>query len=156
MEDLSFYILDIAENAIRAAANVVEVDIEERESEDVLTITISDNGRGMSQGQLQRAFDPFFTTKSDKRVGLGLPLLAQASREAGGETRVRAVPGGGTQVRATFSLSHVDRKPLGDIAATLKTLVASHPEVDFRLRYAQRDSETVFDTREVCHAEADH
>jgi signal transduction histidine kinase len=87
VEDLSLHILDIAENAIRAAASVVEVDVEERQGEDALTITISDDGRGMSREELDKALDPFFTTKSHKRVGLGLPLLAQAAREAGGDMR---------------------------------------------------------------------
>jgi anti-sigma regulatory factor (Ser/Thr protein kinase) len=156
VEDLSLHILDIAENAIRAAASVVLVDIEERQSEDELTITVSDNGRGMSREELDKALDPFFTTKSGKGVGLGLPLLAQAAREAGGDLRIDSTPGGGTRVHATFTRSHIDCKPLGDVVATLKTLVAGHSEVDFRFRYAREGSELVFDTREACHAEADH
>jgi hypothetical protein len=58
-------------------------------------------------------------------------------------------------VRATFSLSNIDIKPLGDINATLRTLVAGHPDVDFRFRSFGKHGEVVFDTRESTHGEAE-
>ncbi len=155
MEDLSLHILDLAENSIRASASLVEVEIEERPGEDLLIITISDNGRGMDREVLERIHDPFFTTKSGKRTGLGLPLLAAAARQAGGDLQVNSTPGEGSRVRATFSLSNIDTKPLGDINATLQTLVAGHPDVDFRFRSVGRNREVVFDTRESAHGEAE-
>ena len=155
MEDLSLHILDVAENAIRASASLIEIEIEERPGEDLLVIVISDNGRGMDLEVLERVHDPFFTTKSGKRTGLGLPLLAVAARQAGGDLQVSSTPGEGSQVRATFSLSNIDIKPLGDINATLRTLVAGHPDVDFRFRSSGKNGEVVFDTRESAHGEAE-
>lgn len=151
MEDLSLHILDIAENAIRASACFIEVEIEERPGEDLLVIVISDNGKGLEQKALDRVFDPFFTTKTGKKVGLGLPLLAQAARQAGGDLTVDSATGEGTTVKATFSLSNIDLKPLGNINETLKTLITGHPEVDFRFRYFDGNEEIVFDTRETGH-----
>ena len=149
MEDLSLHILDIAENAIKASATLIEIEIEEREEQDLLVITICDNGTGMESSALERALDPFYTTKKGKRIGLGLPFLAQAAEETGGNIEVRSIPGEGTEVRATFSLSHIDLKPLGDIAATLQTLIAGHPKVDIRFRYSGSDGEVEFDARET-------
>ena len=83
MEDLSLHVLDIAENSIAAKARRVAIRVEERRSKDRLVLEISDDGRGMSPRLLSRALDPFVTTKKAKRIGLGLPLLAQAARAAG-------------------------------------------------------------------------
>ena len=155
MEDLSLHILDVAENAINASASLIEVEIEERPSEDLLVIVITDNGEGMDQEELERVLDPFYTTKDGKRVGLGLPFLAEAARQAGGDLIISSTPGEGTEVKATFTLSNIDLKPLGDITATLQTLVVGHPEVDFKFRYASGDEEVAFDTREIVHGEAE-
>ena len=155
MEDLSLHILDVAENAINASASLIEVEIEERPSEDLLVIVITDNGEGMEQEELERVLDPFYTTKDGKRIGLGLPFLAEAARQAGGDLVVSSTLGEGTEVKATFTLSNIDLKPLGDITATLQTLVAGHPEVDFKFRYASGDEEVAFDTREIVYGEAE-
>ena len=98
---------------------------------------IQDNGCGMDSETLRRALDPFYSTKPGKRVGLGLPMLAQAAREAGGEMEVRAEPGRGTLIRATFRLSHPDLKPLGDMLATMGTLAFAHPEVAFVFEHSR-------------------
>lgn len=132
MEDLSLHILDVVENSIEANAQRVAIRIEESLSRDRLILEIVDDGRGMSPGKLARAVDPFFTTKKAKRIGLGLPLLAQAARAAGGKATLRSQPGRGTRVRATFRLSHIDLQPLGDIAETLTVLMVVHPDVHFR------------------------
>ena len=131
MEDLSLHVLDVAENAITAGADRIEVRIVEDSEEDVLRIEIKDNGRGMDEQTADRALDPFYTTKSGKRVGLGLPMLAQATREAGGKMEIRTAPGKGTLVRATFGLSHPDVKPVGDMIQTMATLVCAHPKAHF-------------------------
>ena len=154
MEDLSLHILDVAENSIRALATLIQVEIEERPDEDLLVITITDNGNGMATEEVERSLDPFYSTKNGRKVGLGLPFLADAAREAGGELKIVSTPGGGTSVRATFNLSHVDLKPLGDIPATLQTLLRAHPEIDFTFRYTAGGEDVVFDTRGLGHGEA--
>jgi nitrogen-specific signal transduction histidine kinase len=93
----------------------------------------------MNDEARKRSVDPFYTTKRGKRVGLGLPLLAQAAEEAGGELEVQSAPGKGTKVIATLGLSHIDRKPLGNIDETLQCLRATHPEVCFRFESVETD-----------------
>lgn len=137
MEDLALHLLDVAENALVAGADRIEVRVIEEHEKDVLTMEIQDNGRGMDSETVRRALDPFYTTKEGKRTGLGLPLLAQAAREAGGEMHVRSEPGKGTVVRATFRLSHPDLKPVGDMLETMATLVAGHPTVSFVFEHQQ-------------------
>ena len=134
MEDLSLHILDIVENAIAADATRITVTINENERRNLLTVRISDNGRGMSKKDARRALDPFFTTKG-KRVGLGLPLLAQAAEHCGGGAVLTTVPNQGTKVAARFQYRHIDRPPLTAMAETITTLVFGHPEIDFRYRH---------------------
>jgi len=142
MEDLSLHILDIVENALTASADRVRILIHEDTGSDLLLLEIEDNGRGMDAELRPRALDPFFTTKTTRRVGLGLPLLAQAARESGGAFELLSEPGRGTTVRAVFQLSHPDRKPLGDIAETLRTILCGRPELGLRFDHT-RDSKII-------------
>jgi len=148
VEDFSLHILDIAENAVAAGARKVDIRITEDEDRDLMTIEIVDDGKGMDEEAVKKATDPFFTTKKRGRVGLGLPLLSQAARECDGQFEIKSRPGRerGTAVKATFKRCHIDRKPLGDMAQTLATLVAGHPEVRFTYAYRKGETEYSLDT----------
>ena len=139
MEDVSLHILDIVENALRAEAKNVVIRLAQEKRADRLVLEVTDDGEGMDEKTRRRSLDPFFTTKRGKRTGLGLPLLAQAAEETGGTLEVQSAPGKGTKVIATFGLSHIDRKPLGDIEQTLHCLKATHPEVCFRFESMETD-----------------
>lgn len=149
MQDLSLHLLDIVENSIEAQASRVEIQIEENRTQDLLVLEVVDNGRGMDEEMVKKATDPFVTTKLTRRVGLGLPLLAEAARQANGHLEIQSTLGQGTRVRATFQLSHIDLKPLGDITQTLLTLIVGHPEV--HLVYTHRVDGAAFrlDTAEI-------
>jgi len=149
MEDLSLHILDIAENSISSSAKRIEIRIDEDPAKDSLAIEIADDGKGMDEQTLRKARDPFFTTRTTRKVGLGLSLLAQATRECAGTIEVNSTPGRGTTVRAAFHPSHPDCKPMGDIYETMRTLVAGHPEIDFLFEHKSNGSVYRFDTRET-------
>ena len=149
MEDLSLHILDIAENSISASAKRIEIRIDEDEGKDLLTIEIKDDGKGMDEQTLQKVLDPFFTTRTTRRVGLGLSLLAQAARETDGNLELDSRNGEGTTVRAAFRFSHPDRKPMGDIDETIRTLVVGYPGIDFLYEHRKNNSIYRFDTRET-------
>lgn len=136
------HILDIAENSLAAGARRIGIRIEEDLTEDRMVIEIVDDGAGMDEEMARRALDPFVTTRTTRRVGLGLPLLAEACRACGGELTLQSRPGQGTAVRATFQRSHIDRQPLGNMGDTLITLIVGHPEVD--LCYEHRKGEVSF------------
>ncbi len=123
MRELSLHILDIMENSLVAGATRVELTIEEDLTADRLTITVQDNGRGMSQEQLARVFDPFYTTRTTRHVGLGLPLFKAAAERCNGGLVITSQPGQGATVQATFQHSHIDRAPLGDIKSTLMAAI---------------------------------
>jgi PAS domain S-box-containing protein len=63
-------------------------------------ITVHDNGPGMPPEVAARAFEPFFSTKPvGQGTGLGLSMVQQFARDAGGSVSLRTEPGAGTSVR---------------------------------------------------------
>ena len=149
MEDLSLHVLDIAENSIAAGARHVEIRVHENRRENLLSIEIIDDGRGMSEDMLEKATDPFFTTRTTRRVGLGLSLFEQAAKRAGGEFKIASSPGTGTRVTGVFQYSHVDRQPLGDMDQTLLALVVGNPQIELTYLHQTDDSQVSFSTREI-------
>lgn len=149
MEDLSLHILDIAENSIEAQAKKIKIKLVEDSKKDILSLEIADDGKGMDKETLKKASDPFFTTRKTRRFGLGLPLLAEASKEANGQFSIQSKPGQGTKIRATFKASHIDTKPLGDIAQTIIALIIGHPEVEIEYRHRVNRSSYSLRTEEI-------
>jgi len=155
MEDLALHILDIAQNSLEAGASEIEIEIWEDLQEDRLSIKVRDNGRGMNPETAAKVTDPFFTTRSTRNVGLGLPLMAAASRAAGGALTVDSKPGQGTIVVATFRHGHIDRAPLGDIEGTLMVLLAGQPNKDIFFRHQVEDRVFELDSRDFRAADID-
>lgn len=142
MRELSLHILDLAQNSIAAGANLIRITVEARTVDNMLRICISDNGRGMTQDILSKVRDPFYTTRTTRRVGMGIPMFQQAAEACDGWLRMDSEPNAGTSVEAGFKLDHIDRLPLGDMTATLVTLIASNPQIDFE--YVQRVDKEAF------------
>lgn len=151
MKDLSLHILDVAENGVRAGAHLITITIRENSDSDTLTLCIKDDGKGMEPELFARALDPFFTTKTarTRKVGLGLSLLQQAAEAAEGGLDLKSVQGKGTEVTASMRRSHIDRKPLGDIADTMVVLIQGNSDVDFVYRHEKDGLEYRLDTREI-------
>ena len=149
MEDLSLHILDVVENCITAEATRIEVKIAEDTDENLLTVEMNDNGKGMSEELLNNATDPFYTTRSTRNVGLGIPLLAQSAKESNGEISVKSKIGEGTSIKATFQYDHIDRRPLGDIGQTIIILIMSNPDIDFLFEHKKNDKLYTLDTAEM-------
>ncbi len=147
MTELSLNVLDIANNSIRAGAGLVEIDIEIHRDLDVLSITITDNGCGMTSEQLMQVKDPFYTTRTTRKIGLGIPFFQMAALGTGGSFDIQSTPNIGTKVIATFGLSHIDRMPLGDMNSTIHTLIVLNPQIDFAYRYQYEERQFELDTR---------
>jgi signal transduction histidine kinase len=141
VRDLSLHLLDLIENSIRAQASVISITIEADPAADNLRIVVEDNGKGLSVTP-EEAADPFYTTKSGKRTGLGLSLFRETAEQAGGKLTIGKSDLGGVAVVAEMRLNHVDRIPMGDVSATLSSVVCTNPAIDFRLRLRLGDRES--------------
>lgn len=133
MREIALHVLDLMENAIRAGATVIAVAVEQDPDQDQLCISVDDNGPGLGVPE-ETASDPFFTTKEGKKTGLGLSMLKFRTEQAGGSFNLERSPLGGLSVRASMPLSHVDRSPLGDLAATLASVACTNPDIELRSR----------------------
>lgn len=148
MTEISLNVLDIANNSIRAEASLIEIIIQIQRDLDSLTITIADNGCGMTAEQIKKVEDPFFTTRTTRKVGLGVPFYKMAAESTGGSFKIESTPGEGTKVVAVFGLSHIDRMPLGDMNSTVHTLITLNTQIDFLYQYIFDDKEFTLDTRD--------
>ena len=149
MRELSLHILDIAENGVTAGADCIQILINENHKGDLLTIVIKDNGRGMPAEKLKNPNDPFITSRTTRRVGMGLSLLAAAAQRCDGTLEIEAEAGRGTRVTATFRYNHIDRAPIGDMAATMTTLIMGNPQIDFVYHHIIDGEEFTLDTRDL-------
>ncbi|MBR6424629.1 MAG: ATP-binding protein [Oscillospiraceae bacterium] len=148
MPELSLNILDVAKNSVTAGASLIRISVLADTGRDQLTISIADNGCGMTEEQVQKVTDPFFTTRTTRKVGLGVPFFKMAAELTGGSFRIDSKVGEGTETVAVFGLSSIDRMPLGDFAGTITTLIQSSPEIDFLVTYGVDENQFVMDTRE--------
>ncbi len=149
MEELALNILDVACNSVAAEATLIDIDVSVDTKSDKLSISVSDNGKGMSKEFLEKVTDPFATTRTTRKVGMGLPLFKMAALTADGEFAIDSETGVGTKTTASFKLSHIDRMPLGDLPSTVVTLIGAAKSADIVLKYAVDGREFVFDTRKI-------
>lgn len=149
MRELALHILDIAENSISAGASTVQISVNENIQEDELWISIQDNGKGMDEELLASVMNPFVTSRTERKVGLGIPMLKQAAEASAGYLNINSGQGLGTKITAKFQHSNIDRMPLGDLADSFLTLLFGTPEINWILNYRVNDQEFQFDDTEV-------
>ena len=151
MKELSLNILDVAKNSVSAGASLITISLAVDES-GWLTLTIGDDGCGMSEETVKNVTDPFYTTRTTRKVGLGLPLLKLAAEQTGGElclTSSTQKDDHGTTLVATFNTQSIDFMPVGDIVSTICILIAGSPEIDFCFSDRSPCGEVTLDTREL-------
>ncbi len=149
LPEISLNILDIAQNSISAEASLIHIKVETDSDRFLLTVTVADNGHGMTEEMLTTVTDPFFTTRTTRSVGLGIPFFRQAAECTGGSFSIQSACGRGTVVKACFHTDHIDCMPLGDINATILGLITMNPAIDFVYERRTDARSFVLDTREV-------
>ncbi len=100
---LSQVLLNVVKNAIQATPDGGTVRINAGVDCGYATVTVSDNGHGISQEDMPRIFEPFFTTKA-RGTGLGLALCRKIVEEHGGKITVHSVVDEGTSVSLAFPI----------------------------------------------------
>ena len=153
MKELSLNILDIAENSVKAGATLTEISVSE--DDERLVITIKDDGCGMTEEILNSVTNPFYTTRTTRSVGMGIPLLKLEAEMTGGSLTISSKhkelypENHGTLISAEFYKNHIDCVPLGDVVASVTTLLRGHPDTDFLFTHKINEKEIVLDTREL-------
>ncbi len=153
MKELSLNVLDIAKNSVKAKATLITISLVETDG--WLTLTIADNGCGMTDEVVRTVMNPFYTTRTTRKVGMGIPLLTLAAEQTGGRVTITSrhesthPADHGTEVVATFDMTHIDFTPIGDLPATVQTLIMGSPEIDFVFLHRTERGTVELDTREM-------
>jgi len=125
MKELSMHILDIAMNSVKAEANLIEIKIEESIKNNIIKITIKDNGNGMSEEVLKHVTNPFYTTRTTRKVGLGIPMFKETCERCNGYLKINSELGIGTTVECALERNNIDRAPIGNIGDTIMVIINS-------------------------------
>ncbi len=90
-------LLNLAQNAVQACATDGSGEVELRATNDggVVTLVISDNGRGIPPDQLEKIWTPFYTTKQSG-TGLGLAFVRDILNDHGARIEVESTDAGTT------------------------------------------------------------
>lgn len=91
-ESLSGALQNLVNNAVQAGAT--EIRIKSVLQKDSIELSVSDNGPGVAEDQLEKILEPFFTTKT-QGTGLGLAIVQSVVSAHKGELRVELKPEGG-------------------------------------------------------------
>ena len=135
MKEIALHLLDLAENSVSAHAKTVHIDVCEDFRTNQLITSVEDDGDGMNEEMVKQVVDPFTTSRTERKVGLGIPLLKESAEACMGGMKITSAPGAGTKVEATFQHSHIDRMPLGDLPSTFLALTLTHPEIHWVFKY---------------------
>ncbi len=149
MQELSLNVLDIVQNSIKAKATLIEISIKKCTDNKTILISISDNGCGMTKEQIEQVVDPFYTTRTTRKVGLGVPFFKMSAEMTGGSFFIDSEVGKGTVINACYNYENIDMMPIGDMAATILSLVSVNPDIDFVYLYEINQKSFIMDTRQI-------
>jgi signal transduction histidine kinase len=123
-------LLNLILNARDAIAGPGEIRVVARPLRDTwLELTVTDTGPGFSAEALERGLDPFFTTKGGEGSGLGLSMVYDHAKLAGGTVRLTN-HAGGAQVTIRLPL----RPASASAEGTLVLLVEDSAEIRAAVR----------------------
>jgi signal transduction histidine kinase len=116
-------VLNILTNAIDASEHTtgarVSVATSWEEGAGIARVTITDNGVGIPEEELESIFQIFSSTKGARGTGLGLPVSRKIVREHGGNVVVSSAVGHGSQFVIELPMRRADTKGTGDAMATI-------------------------------------
>lgn len=100
-------VYNIIKNAVESIENNEKGKIEINVFKDkkTITVSISDNGKGISKSEINYIYKPFYTTKKLKsNLGLGLTYCAHVMQKHGGNIFIKSKEDIGTTVFLTFPI----------------------------------------------------
>jgi two-component system sensor histidine kinase PilS (NtrC family) len=99
---------NLLRNAVAAMPEGGKLALQARVSDGTWSVTIADEGRGMSREEQDTLFTPFAHAMPGG-TGLGLAIVYRIVEEHGGRIRVRSAPGEGTAITLSLPLAGADR-----------------------------------------------
>jgi len=91
-------LINVLKNAVQAIQSIDglagRISVRSSVSEDMLELSVEDNGVGLTVEQAEKAFEPLYSTKNFG-VGLGLPIVERTMKSHGGAVELTNNPGEG-------------------------------------------------------------
>jgi len=138
LQDMLLNLCVNARDAMKVKGNILEISLDKKEITDehglqqpYLSLTVSDNGCGMSKTEVKRMFDIFYSTK-DSGVGLGLWMVRNAVQAFDGRIEVESKVGEGTAISILFPII---KQAIPELPADEPATVSprQEPEVDYHV-----------------------
>ncbi len=100
---------NLVENAYRHARGASQILLKTIVSEDVVVLTVSDDGAGIPEGDLPHIFQRFYRVEKGRSresggTGLGLSIVKHIVAQHGGQVRAESTEGKGTCITITLPL----------------------------------------------------
>jgi signal transduction histidine kinase/CheY-like chemotaxis protein len=97
---------NLLSNAVKYTHDRVELACQVEADGHHYSISVSDNGRGISESDMRHVFDPFFQAKGSKPgTGIGLSIVKSIAQAHGGQVSVSSQVGQGTTFRVVLPIS---------------------------------------------------
>jgi len=101
--DLERIVLNLVVNAKEAMPQGGTVSVVTRSGATGVSLSVTDQGSGITPEQAAHIFEPYFTTKNGRNTGLGLFAVATIARRTSGVVAIDSAPGAGATVTVTWS-----------------------------------------------------
>ena len=147
LENIAMYVLDIVNNSIRANGKNIIINI--CDNEDVLLISVEDDGIGIKSSQLELVSSPFYTSRETRNIGLGISLLKQLASQCNGIFLIQSEKGQGTLVQVELEKGHLDIPPMGSLSEMLVSIIQAEQNIDYIFNYNVDQVKFSLDTKEV-------
>lgn len=104
--DLQQIFLNVLVNSLQAieSQGVIEVKSCYNKIDEIISINIFDNGKGIEPCIIDKLFDPYITTKKDG-TGLGLYIVKKVLNKYGGEVKISSIKSNGTLCEITLPVN---------------------------------------------------
>lgn len=117
---LSQVLMNLLLNAVQAipegeaAQSRIAVRADVDEDQEMVVISVSDTGVGISEQTQAKIFDPFFTTKKQEGTGLGLSISQKIVDSFDGQLNVESTVGEGTTFRVKLPIAQPEEEVVED------------------------------------------
>lgn len=101
--------MNLIDNAVKFTPDGGKITVMAMKSKDEISVTIEDDGIGMSEETMSHVFEQFYRGDTEKRYegsGLGLSLVQRIVQLHGGTVLVESVQGSGSIFMVTLPLEH--------------------------------------------------
>ncbi len=131
VDQLQQVALNLVKNAMHATPDRGTIVVRVEGADDMVRLSVRDNGAGIAADVQRHLFEPFFTTRATEGgTGLGLAVVRAITVEHGGTIEVRSELGHGAEFIARFPRTH----PEGPCRAARLLIVDDDPAIVDLLR----------------------